>query len=65
MISLRVAVLVLLFGLLLFLAMRTPGVLVYDYIAHRLRGRGRPPQDLSLIHISCCARPAPSSSARP
>ena len=57
MISLRVAVLVLLFGLVLVLAMRTPGVLVYDDIAHGLRGRGRRPQDARAQEPSAPRRP--------
>jgi len=57
MISLRAVVLVLLFGVLLFLVMRTPGVLAYDYIAHRLRGRGRPPQDARKQDPSAARRP--------
>ncbi|CAB3634324.1 MAG: hypothetical protein J0I68_23920 [Achromobacter sp.] len=57
MISLRAALLILLFGALLFLAMRTPGVLVYDYLAQRLRGRGQPPQDVHKQDPSAAPRP--------
>ena len=57
MISLRAVVLILSFGVLLFLAMRTPGVLAYDYIAHRLRGRGRPPRDARAQEPSASRRP--------
>ncbi|QQB34229.1 hypothetical protein I6I07_27095 [Achromobacter deleyi] len=57
MISLRVAALVLLFGVLLFLVMRTPGVLAYDYIARWLRGRGQPPKDARKQDPSAARRP--------
>jgi len=57
MISLRAAVLILLFGALLFLAMRAPGVLVYDYLAHRLRGRRQPPQQAPAKDASAGRRP--------
>ncbi|MPT26294.1 MAG: hypothetical protein E2602_05125 [Achromobacter sp.] len=39
MIPLRAVLLALLLAVLVFLALRTPGVWLYDVIAHRLRGR--------------------------
>lgn len=48
----------LLLGIVLFLAMRTPGVLAYDFVARRLRRQppGQPPR-------SALARKAPAAQA--